>query len=56
MSDLIDRLRERAEIIRKANKGEINTNADLLDEAADEIISLRNLLDEAYIQSASNYV
>lgn len=50
MNDLIERLRKRAEIRRKIRR-EDDRIADLLDEAADEITNLQNLLGEYLISS-----
>ena len=53
MSDLVERLRKRAEIRRQiptrksVQEGKPDRLADLLEEAADEIVLLRNLYEGA---------
>ncbi len=48
MSDLIECLRKRAEIRRGLRKGEPDRIAELLDEAADEIVRLNEDINDLY--------
>ena len=48
MNDLVERLRKRAEIRRSIPRGEPDRISDLLEEAADEITRLQDIVDEAY--------
>ena len=48
MNDLVERLRKRAEIRRSIPRGEPDRISDLLEEAAEEILRLQDIVDEAY--------